>query len=358
MVQLNGKLTKASSLSLVFIITLVVLTSCVSVTLVNGSPPSQGQDSSPSPSPSPPLETRSDQPGSTRTEPRSPVRPTNPQVQSSISRRIMVPQGNFGPVLPEAQIVAGSQQITNPGFRVRISQDELVVGVSLLPEPRVGAGVHILQPGLVSEIPWSSITDRTQRSRLEGQINGLLQVDLIPGRPVVLELKDEGSRLIEIIPSALEVPSFFRSILVLLAEGLQPRIAVLPSEFTLVQNQNPGPDHPLVSLQAQEAFLNRTTGLLEDLVLLAGGALADRREVNRVLLETDLSVSELFSTEGILPFGSRIPADYGLIFAVQVFQTPTQSDSNNLDSLDMIVRLVKIPEGTIEAVYRERVTNF
>jgi hypothetical protein len=336
----------------------LICSSCVSITfsdlahspsVVHPTEPTTNQPTTPP---------RSESRETTSPGTRSSTQPPSSRLPLTISRRIQVPQGEFGPILPDGQVVAGSQSIANPGIRLRISQDDLVVGVSLLPEPRVGTKVRIIEPGLLSQTRWDTITDRAQRGTIERQINSLLQVDLIPGRPLVIELED--SRIIEVIPSTLEVPSFFRSILVLIADGIQPRIAVLPSEFTLVSSSTARStsNQPLLSAQEQEAFLNRTTGLLEDLVLLAGGTLADRREVHRVLLETDLSVSELFSTEGILPFGARIPADYGLVFAVQVFQDSSNSESNLLQRLDMIVRLVKIPEGTIEAVYRERVVNF
>lgn len=363
MVSRLHSIIRKLSIYAVFVPVLLVFSGCVSISLStsdhsgsvapNGvadstDPTTNGPSSAPRTEPQ-----RSPSPGTTSSAQQSLHR-----AQSSISRRIQVPTADFGTVLSEGRVVAGSQLIANPGIRLRISEDTLVVGVSLLAEPRVGTSVRIIEPGLLSQIRWDSTTTRAQRSTIERQLNSLLQVDLIPGRPLVLELED--SRLIEVIPSALEVPSFFRSILVLVADGIQPRIAVLPSEFTLVSSATTGSrsNPPLLSAQEQEAFLNRTTGLLEDLVLLAGGTLADRREVNRVLLETDLSVSELFSTEGILPFGARIPADYGLVFAVQVFQDTSEPTSNLLQRLDMIVRLVKIPEGTIEAVYRERVVNF
>ncbi|NCN05370.1 MAG: hypothetical protein GW949_07050 [Spirochaetales bacterium] len=262
-------------------------------------------------------------------------------------RRVTVPLGNFGTVLEGARPVTGLETLNNPGLRLRLTSEGLVVNVSLVSD--LAPGTRVIPQNLSTSRPFTEMgitLSRDERLAFDRQLNAQLQVDRVPGQTLVLQLPDNDNRILTLVGSALQIPSFVVFLLGQAAEGRDIRVAVLPSEFSIPSNS---PElQNLFPPESREAFIDRTILVLEDLARLGGAGIVDRTEVNRVLLQTDLSVSEVFSTEGILQVGSRVRADYALAFGTQVLGTA------QAPILDLTVRLIKVPEGEVRALYRER----
>ena len=328
-----------------FILIFGVLTSCVTgsltisedgavaVTVETGrQQPSTPPRQTPAPSPSTPSDT-----GAARAA----VENTQDE------RRITVPIGNFGTILEGAQAISGLETLNNPGVRLRLTSEGLVVNVSLVSD--LAPGTRVIPQNLPTSRPFTEMglaLSREERLAFDRQLNAQLQVDRVPGQALTLQLPDNGNRVLTLVSSALQAPSFVIALLGQAAEGRSVRVAVLPSEFSIPSNS---PElQNLFPPASREAFIDRTILALEDLVRLGSAGIVDRTEVNRVLLQTDLSVSEIFSTEGILQVGSRVRADYALAFGTQVLGTA------QAPILDLTVRLIKVPEGEVVALYRER----
>lgn len=249
----------------------------------------------------------------------------------------------LGPVFRGARASSGLVSIGNPGLSFRYSDRGLVVAGSLLPEIETGMEIVPLDFALEGDYALSpSSLSREERARLASRLNAELKLNRLRGESY--RFLDEGGRQVRVRMGELEVPSFFARLLSDAADGKTPRVVILPEEFII----DPGLEDAFGAEQIS-SILDASATSLAEYLSLAGAQLEDRKEIERVLLETDLSVSELFSREVLPNSGLDRAPDYVLTFSYHVIPL-----SAGRLLIDLTVRLNKLPGGEVEAVYKER----